>query len=143
MPTVGEGREGWFMFLFVLQALVWLGLVTWYQVGFLPADNALGASIAIARGMAPLIVVAAADTVVIVEGYEMLAEKYLRRRYEAGRKEGREEGRAEGRVEGREEGREEIHDLWGAWNQRRLEAHAQGTDFTEPPPTRERTEQSK
>ena len=126
MPTVGEGREGWFMFLFVVQALVWLGLLVWYEIAFRPGDNALGTAIAVAKGMAPLIVVVAADTVVMVEGYEMLAEKYLRRRYEAGRK----------------EGRDEIQELWEAWNQRRLEAEADGKEFAEPPPTLARSEHS-
>ncbi len=110
------------MFLFVVQSLAWLGLVTWYEIILQPGGNALGAAIAIGRGMAPLILVAAADTVVIVEGYEMLAEKYLRRRYEAGRKENQE--------------------LWEAWNRRRLEAEALGEEFTEPPPALERRDGS-
>jgi hypothetical protein len=48
----------------------------------------------------------------------MLAERYLKSRYERGR----------------EEGREEIQKLWQAWNQRREEALGEGREFTEPPP---------
>ena len=70
--------------------------------------------------MTLLIVVVAAETVVIVEGYKvegykMLAEKCLRRRYRAGLK--------------------DNQGLWEAWNRRRLEAEAEGKEITEPPPT--------
>ena len=75
----------------------------------------------------------------------MLAEPYLRRRFEAGRKEGIEEGREQGREEGIEEGREEERKEAGrrierisakikAWNQRRLEHEANGEPFDEPLP---------
>ena len=47
-----------------------------------------------------------AETVVIVEAYEMFAEKYLRRRYK--------------------EGFRKAHERWEAWNQRRLEIAAEG-----------------
>ena len=55
----------------------------------------------------------------------MLAESFLRRRYEAGLQEGREEGRAEGR---------EMLQRWQEWNRRRTEAEARGERFEEPPP---------
>ena len=66
-----------------------------------------------------MVIVVAAETVVLVEGYAMLAEKYLKRRY------------AEGRVEGRVE----KQALWEAWNNRRLEAEALGEPFDEPTPS--------
>ncbi len=64
----------------------------------------------------------------------MLAERYLKRRYQEGRKEGREEGLEKGR----EEGREEERVAWEAWNQRReqFEVEHPGERFTEPPPSR-------
>ncbi len=52
----------------------------------------------------------------------MLAERYLKSRYENGKK------------EGREEGREEVQKLWLAWNRRREEALREGREFAEPPP---------
>ncbi len=55
----------------------------------------------------------------------MLAEPYLRRRFEAGRKEGREEERR--RIE-------RISAKIKAWNQRRLEHEANGEPFDEPLP---------
>ena len=70
-----------------------------------------------------------AHAVVIVEGIAMLAESFLKRRYEAGR----EEGRAEGREAGLQEGREMLR-RWEEWNRRRLAAEARGERFEEPPP---------
>ena len=60
-----------------------------------------------------------------------------------GREEGVEEGRAEGRVEGVEEGRaegvaegaERAFRAWAEWNDRRMEAEADGLPFDEPPPS--------
>ena len=57
----------------------------------------------------------------------MLAENYLRKRYEAGLKEGAEKGKAEGLTE--------AWQAWEAWNQRRMDAENAGQPFNEPPPT--------
>ena len=38
------------------------------------------------------------------------------------------------RAEGRVEGRAEINQAWAEWNQRRMDAEAQGMPFDEPPP---------
>ncbi len=74
----------------------------------------------------------------------MLAERYLRERYnkgrEEGREEGKEEGRAEGREEGKEEGREEADKVWSEWNQRREQAEKEGRVFNEPPPVSSKSE---
>ena len=67
----------------------------------------------------------------------MLAESFLKRRYEAGLQEGRAEGREEGRAEGREAGLQEGREMlrrWEEWNRRRLAAEARGERFEEPPP---------
>ena len=45
--------------------------------------------------------------------------------------------RDQGRTEGREEGREEVSQQWREWNQRRLQAQANGEEFKEPPPGEE------
>ena len=83
--------------------------------------------LAILVGMASLGFLSAINTVVFVEGSEMLVEKYLRRRYRA--------GKAEGLKEGEEMGRAEAWHVWQAWNQRRLDAEKEGRPFTEPPPS--------
>ncbi len=70
----------------------------------------------------------------LVEVWNMLSEKYLRRRY----REGLEEGRQEGRQEGMEEGESAANRRWLAWLQRREEAERAGRDFDEPPPAEPR-----
>ena len=41
------------------------------------------------------------------------------------------------RDQGRTEGREEVSQQWREWNQRRLQAQANGEEFKEPPPGEE------
>jgi hypothetical protein len=53
----------------------------------------------------------------------MLAEGYLRRRYEAGLKAGEERGVAQ------------AWEVWQAWNHRRLAAEKASQPFNEPTPT--------
>ena len=48
--------------------------------------------------------------------------------------EGRAQGEAKGRAQGRVQGRTENHQMWVAWNTRRMEAEARGIPFDEPPP---------
>ena len=117
MPNVGEGHEGRFLFLFVAQSLICLGLLCWYGIVHQTTGNALGAGITIGEGMASLFVVVAAETMVIPERCEMFAEKYLRRRYNAGFR--------------------KAQERWEAWNRRRLEAAAAGKELAELPPTLE------
>jgi hypothetical protein len=81
-------------------------------------------------------------TFYLVEGMNVLSERYLRSRYAKGRQDreeglqaGRQEGREEGLEEGEQKGREEEHQQWLAWNQRREAALREGRDFTEPPPS--------
>jgi predicted transposase YdaD len=47
----------------------------------------------------------------------------------------REKKRREARQEGREEGRAETNAAWDEWNQRRIQAEANGEPFAEPPPS--------
>ena len=74
----------------------------------------------------------------------MLAERYMRERYNKGREVGREEGREEAarraREEGREEGRGEADRAWSEWNKRREEAEQEGRAFNEPPPVSSKSE---
>ena len=51
----------------------------------------------------------------------MLAERYLRRRFQ----------------EGREEGRQEQQAAWSAWYERMEDAQRRGEPFDEPPPRME------
>jgi hypothetical protein len=82
-------------------------------------------------------------TFYLVEGMNVLSERYLRSRYAKGRQEGLQEGREEGLEEGEQKGREEEHQQWLAWNQRREAALREVRDFTEPPPSNPAKEDGK
>ena len=105
-----------------MQCLACLALLTWYEVTGNTTDSALGTVVAVGKGMGQLVIVVAAWTVTLLEGYSMLAERYLRRRYREGRAEGRAEERAERDAE------------WSAWLRRLQEAQARGEPFDEPSP---------
>ncbi len=121
MPAVTKGRELWFLGLFLVQYLGGLALLYWQ--GLRTDELTLLEAAALATA---LIIMSTAHAVVIVEGIAMLAESFLKRRYEAGLQEGREEGIQVGRLE--------MLQRWQEWNRRRLEAEARGERFEEPPP---------
>ena len=137
MIEVGKTREGRFLIVFLLQFLIFSGFLAYHEVIAVPTD-AITTMLAILMGMAPLGFVSAVNTVVAVEGAEMLAERYLRKRYEAGLKAGEERGKAEGKAEGLKEGEErgvaQAWEVWQDWNLRRLAAEKEGRPFNEPPP---------
>ena len=130
MIEVGKTREGRFLIVFLLQFLTFSGFLAYHEVTTVPTD-AITTMLAILMGMAPLGFLSAVSTVVAVEGCEMLAERYLRRRYEAGLKAGQEKGKAEGL----KEGEAQAWRVWEEWNQRRLAAEKEGRPFHEPPPS--------
>ena len=113
MPTVEKGRELWFLGLFLAQYIGGLALIYW--LGLRTGELTLLEAGALATA---LIIMSTAHAVVIVEGVAMLAESFLKRRYEAGL----------------QDGREEMLQRWEEWNRRRMEAEARGERFEEPPP---------
>ena len=125
MPAVERGRELWFLGLFLVQYLGGLALIYWR--GLRADELTLLEAAALATA---LIIMSTAHAVALVEGIAMLAESFLKRRYEAGLQEGREEGRDEGI----QAGRREMLQRWQEWNRRRTEAEARGERFEEPPP---------
>ena len=129
MPSVEKGRELWFLGLFLSQYLGGLALIYW--LGLRTEELKLLEASALATA---LIIMSTAHAVVIVEGVAMLAESFLKRRYEAGLQEGRAEGRDEGLDEGLRAGRRETQQRWEEWNRRRMQAEARGERFEEPPP---------
>ena len=142
MIPIGEGREGRFLIIFLLQYLPLSGLLAYHEVTAVDAA-AIATMLAILTGMTAIAFVSGINTIVLVEGGDMLAERYLKRRLregiEIGREEGlvkgREEGLVKGRAEGRTEGRDEANQKWEAWNQRRMDAEKAGLPFNEPPPS--------
>ena len=121
MPAVTKGRELWFLELFLVQYVGGLALIYWR--GLRTDELTLLEAAALATA---LIIMSTAHAVALVEGIAMLAESFLRRRYEAGLQDGRDEGR--------QEGRRETQQRWQEWNRRRTEAEARGERFEEPPP---------
>ena len=84
-------------------------------------DGVLETIIAVFDNMQAVVVVSAALIYIGVEGGAMLAERYLRRRFQ----------------EGREEGRQEQQAAWSAWYERMVDAQRRGEPFAEPPPKME------
>ena len=77
MLEVGKTREGRFLIVFLLQFLTFSGFLAYHEVTAIPTD-AITTMLTILMGMASLGFVSAVNTVVAVEGVEMLAERYLR-----------------------------------------------------------------
>ena len=113
MIPVSPGREGWFLFLFVAQYLAGVGTLS-----FLSAIDELTVLDSF-RLVAPVIIAATANTILLVEGIPMVSEQFLKRR----------------EARGEERGRRETQRRWEDWNPRRQEAEKKGESFSEPPPT--------
>lgn len=119
--------EAWgvvYYILFSLQITVVICLISWQEIFHNTDDTPTETLIAIGQGTAPLVITIAAETLVILltlEGTVMLAERYLKRRYEEGREEVlRRQKRYNTRLK--------------AWNARRLKSEAEGEPFDEPLP---------
>ena len=69
--------------------------------------------------MAALIVTATANSILLVEGIPMVAERFLKRQ----------------REEGRTEGRSSQQKKWEDWNRRRMQAESRQEPFNEAPPS--------
>ena len=130
--------------LFSAQTTIALGLISWHEIFVRDKDTPTETLIAIGQASAPLILTIAAETLVIIlamEAIAMLAERYLKRRYEVGKEEGVEIGKELGKEEGvkqerkRADERIRIHNARvDAWDERRLRAQAEGEPFDEPMP---------
>lgn len=85
MPFVGPGREPWFFALFILQYVVgfaWFGLLTSCPGANCPTTIS---------SLASLIAVATVNSVLMVEGWAVVAEWFLQGREKAGKEKGRRE----------------------------------------------------
>ena len=114
MLGVNESRVGLGLLLFAIICLIGLFGVTWYEVRQNTTDGVLETIFAIARTMEAIVVVSVAAVYTGVEGAAMIAEKYLKRRYQ--------------------EGRQEREAAWSAWYERWDAAKRRGEQFDEPPP---------
>ena len=117
MIPVSNGREGTFLLMFLAQYLAgicYLGLQFWLEnLRLLDSGEFVAA----------LIVAATANSILLVEGIPMVAERFLKRQ----------------KNEGIQEGRNSQQKKWEAWNQRRLQAERMQQPFTEEPPNLENT----
>ncbi len=88
---IPDRSEGWFLSIFTLKIVVGFVFIIWFRPW--------ATTTSVLELMAAAVVVSAATTAIITQGVTMLAERYLRRRYQEGLEEGKEEGREEGRKE--------------------------------------------
>ena len=88
-------RETSYIILFLILSLTGLGFVGWDEVHRVTTDGFVETVRGILNGMEATVVVSAALTYVMVEGWTMLAERYQKRRFQEGRVEGRVEKDAE------------------------------------------------
>ncbi len=116
------------LLLFSIQGLAGTGLLSWYEITQRTEDGAIETVLAIISGMAEVGVAAAVATVVTTEVIQkiMVTGEYLRQKLV---KPLIEKQRAEGRAE--------EHEVWEAWNRRRLDAESKGEPFDEAPPSLE------
>ena len=138
---------GWgtvFYILFSIQVAVIVVLVGWREIVQRTDDTPIDTILAIGVGSAPNIFTAAAINIAVIfqaEVIAMLAERYLKRRFEEGKKEGIEQGIEQGlkegkivaRAEARARNRRYIARL-RAWNESRIKASEEGLPFDEPMP---------
>ena len=83
-----------------------------------PHGDIVGFINAMIRGMTTVFIFAAASSTIIVEGTLILAERYLKHRYNRGK----------------DEGVDEERQRWLEWLERKQSAEASGVEFSEPSP---------
>ena len=123
MLGVNETRAGLGLALFAVASLIGLFGVTWLEVRHNTTDGVLETTVAIIHTMQSVVVVAAAWVYLTVEGSAMIAEKYLKKRYQ--------------------DGMRENEAKWRAWYERWQAARRRGEDFDEHPPFMRDSEEDK
>ena len=120
MIPVSAGREGQFLSVFLLQYIVGITVISllWWRD---PSIDYLEA----AKLLTPLIILATAHSVIIVEGIPMLAERFLKRKYN----------------EGKAVGVANQNRAWEEWLKRKKEVEGNGKLFDEPMPSMATTPQ--
>ena len=124
-----------FYILFSIEVAAIVALVGWREIFLKTWDTPIDTILAIGAGAAPNIFTAAAINIAVIfqaEVIRMLAERYLRHRYEVGKKDGQAVGK---RLAEKERARHRKYAVrLRAWNERRLNADANGEPFDEPMP---------
>ena len=78
MLSVPKSRALWFVFLFILQSLGCMGIVTYQEIVGNTTDTALETAIAVGKGFSPFVIIIIATSVITVEGVAMLYDLYKR-----------------------------------------------------------------
>ena len=101
----------WFYYsVFGVQLIIVSAIMIYRQVVIVSDDPITDTYLAILKEVSPHVPAMAAYSMafaITVEGFRMLVDGILQKRYWRGRRKGLEEGREEGREQGREEGREQ------------------------------------
>ena len=134
--SVASVPERWrelYLIIFSAQTLALLGLAIWYEVFVVTKDSWPETIFAIGRDVGPGVGVIMAESIIITEGLFMVLFGGIMRRREERRVE-------EAETRGWSEGSAQAWEMWQGWNQRRLEAEAEGRPFNEPPPPKPQPE---
>ena len=94
--SVPERWSAAYLWLFASQSLIWLVLLILNATTTSESVNIVKQAVDVGIAWAPLLVVSAGVSMLIVEVPMVFADKYLNYRYKLGRQEGRLEGREEG-----------------------------------------------
>ena len=116
--------------LFVIQSLIGISYVIWYEVWINDGDS-FHETIAAIILMDVAVIAHSAGVGVIASEMKMVIAQYLEQRYYGPK---RRKALAEAKAEGRKEGVEQANAKFREWNARRLEAESKGEPFDEPPP---------
>ena len=136
--SVAQKWLPWCLTLIFAMTVGWTVLIALSEVSGGEYEGVAKTAIAVvsaAAPAAPLIVLYAILVVSVLHltgGVIVVTAKYLGKRFV---KPLREKLRAEGRTEGLIEGKAEERRKWIEWNQRRMNAEAEGVPFHEPPPS--------
>lgn len=137
VTSVPERWRELYLAIFSVQTLALLGLAIWYEIFVVTDDTWPETIFAIARNVGPGVAAIMAESIIVTEGLFMVLFGGILRRREERRVE---EAETRGRSQGRAEGLAQANENWEEWNQRRLEAEAEGRPFTEPPPSARQSE---
>ena len=99
-----KANEAWYLIMFGILSGSGATLILTAELAFRTSDGWVSTLANIGHGLEWVVVVSGVVSYAVMEGFNMLYERYARRLD----REAREKGLAEGRKEGREEGREEV-----------------------------------
>ena len=109
--SVPERWSAAYLWLFASQALIWLVLLILNATTTAESVNIVSQAVDVGIAWAPLLVVSAGVSMLIVEVPMVFADKYLNYRYKLGRQEGREEGIELGTRRERARWEQYVHEL--------------------------------